>query len=82
MFHPGPSPGALLPSIPRLPVRTHAPIISVFGLQVNKLTVWLGIVDLLVRIVIMDFMDALINFALILSPVLAMGLATIVMGEW
>lgn len=82
MFHPEPPAGALLPSTPRLPVRTHAPIISVFGLQVNKLTVWLGIVDLLVRIVIMDFMDALINFALILSPVLAMGLATIVMGEW
>lgn len=82
MFHPEPPAGALLPSTPRLPVRTHAPIISVFGLQVNKLTVWLGIVDLLVRIVIMGFMDALINFALILSPVLAMGLATIVMGEW
>lgn len=82
MFHPEPPAGALLPSTPRLPVRTHAPIISVFEVQVNKLTVWLGIVDLLVRIVIMDFMDALINFALILSPVLAMGLATIVMGEW
>lgn len=82
MFHPEPPAGALLPSTPRLPVRTHAPIISVFEVQVNKLTVWLGIVDLLVRIVIMGFMDALINFALILSPVLAMGLATIVMGEW
>lgn len=82
MFHPELSPGALSPSTPSLPVRSHAPIISVFEVQVNKLTVWLGIVDLFPETVIMGFMDALINFAILLSPVLAMGLATIVMGEW
>lgn len=56
MFHPEPPAGALLPSTPRLPVRTHAPIISVFEVQVNKLTLWLGIVDLFVNIRIMGGM--------------------------
>ena len=82
MFHPGPLPGALLPSTPSLPVRSHAPIISVFEVQVNKLTLWLGIVDLFARIVIMDSMDALINFAILLTPVWLMLVAIIVMGEW